>query len=173
MLPERNDVPNKPPRAPNKITVKEFIRSGNEDRLVQALYDWRKEQTLSLYGPWIVDDFGPDIFMHFSFIDRIVGLAHEHRLKSPKDIIEQVRWNQAGKYAPLILDLIRRHCPEPLPPSPFVTTPMPLRQGTGNDATRPRAAPRCSRCGELGHKRTVYLLYLHIHTLIVLFLSRE
>ena len=65
MVPERNDIPNKPPRAPNKVAVKEFARSENEDRLAESLHNRRKEQTLSLYGPWTVDDFSPDVFMHF------------------------------------------------------------------------------------------------------------
>ena len=163
MVPVRNDVANKPSRAPNKITIKDFVRSENEDRLARALHDWRKEQVSSLYSSWVADSFGPDVFMHFSFVDRIVGLAHEHRLKSTKDIIEQVRWNQAGKYASHILDLIRKYCPEPLPPSPFVTTPIPLRQGVG-DVTRLRAAPRCSRCGEIGHKRMfIYFAFIYMH----------
>ena len=160
IIPERNDTPNKPPRAPNKVTIKDFVRSPNEDALARALREWRSQLTLQFYGSDCIDAFGPDVFMHFSFIDRIVGLAHEHRLKSTKDIIDQVRWNQVSKYASHILDLVREHCPELPPPSPFVHTPMAPRRSLGevNDPRR-RAAPRCSRCGEIGHKSALGFLF--------------
>lgn len=164
MIPECNDIPSKSKRAPNKIVVEKFVPSPAELALKRALYHWREERTLLLHGSAAMKFYSADIFMHFSFIERIVELVHESKLETFKDITEQVRWCHGEKYGPEILELVCVHCPKPLLPSPFVSTPLARsvqhgqREPLHTNSSHPRAPPRCSACQALGHKSELLMI---------------
>ena len=172
MIPVRNDTPPKTTRAPAQTKITPYIAGQPELALRQDLHQWRETVAPSLYGDY--DLYGPDLLLHFKIIQRIVDLAHAHKLDNIQDLEIQTRWCFAHKYGEDIMCIVRRHFPKQIPPSPFVSTPLisrsrenqfpptvslphPPSPTTVLAPRKPRAPPTCSVCRVMGHLSTSFL----------------
>jgi hypothetical protein len=147
-----------------QIKVKAFKMTTQEERLRVELFKWRDTTAKAQYA--LFERFGGDILMHHILIDRIVELAHEHKLTSLQDLQKQTGWCFTSQYGSEILDLIKRYLPKPIPnlSSPFTTRPLQKDQGAIREpainaptdgpvaAKQSRAPPICSACGIKGHR---------------------
>ncbi|TFK78705.1 hypothetical protein K466DRAFT_63121 [Polyporus arcularius HHB13444] len=176
MIPVRNDSVAKPQRVAGQIKIPPYDAAASETALRRELHQWREVVARSSCDDY--DFYGPDIFLHFKIIDRIVDLVHVGKLKTVRDLEIQTRWIYAAKYGVEILRIVELHTPkDPLPPSPFVTTPLVARSHENQLAHRPmhpqsplagckpqRALSTCGACGQLGHRRNMRVCAQHPQT---------
>jgi len=136
--------------------------------LKQALLAWRERNAREIFGD--IDYFTPNVFLHSSILNRILDLAHAHKINSVLDLKNQTSWCFAEEYGRDIIRLIKQHCPSSQPgqasmSSLFVSTPLRSRPDTVNSSThhtllptllKTRAPPQCGECGIVGHRSESY-----------------
>ena len=168
--------PPKATRKPKQIKVTPYESSMAEQSLKNELLTWRERTACNLFGN--IDDFTPNVFLHSSILDRILDLAHAHKIQSVLDLKNQTSWCFAEEYGGDIITLVKRHCPPIQPgqasaPSLFVSTPLRSRPDTINSPThntlppvplKTRAPPQCGECGIVGHRSESHTPHLrHSH----------
>ncbi|KAF7426082.1 hypothetical protein PC9H_008448 [Pleurotus ostreatus] len=129
---------------------------GPPDAVLQgALDDWRDDKTKSIYGTAYWNEMGPCLILPNDYLDRIVQCAHEFKICDVDDLVKETRWPLAAKYGPEVIDLIRRHGPQPPANPPLATTAqLPNRTvGAAGDqqGQREKTRNKCSSCGQAGH----------------------
>lgn len=103
--------------------------------------------------------------MHHDIIERVIELAHVHKLKDTQDLLDQTGWCFTAQHGAAVLDLVQKYCPiadKPTPQaahsSPFTSAPLemgrktPASAATNEPNRRTRAAPTCSVCNIQGHR---------------------
>lgn len=96
----------------------------------------------------------PQSLMSTQLLDRIVGLAHEHRISTLPALQEQITWAHLESYGNKIISLVNQFHPTP---SPFTTQPLQhlAITSSGIEASdHPRKQVKCSNCGTAGHNST-------------------
>lgn len=147
-------------KAPQKISVKPYIKTTADCQLVNILVQWRE----AVYTRDFVHNgfLGPLLVMPDSILQRIVGVARTGRLSTIANLREQTGWTTAlfSRYGADVLRLVHEvYPPEPtLPSQHFESQPadenMVPRAGVSRkDTVR---VVRCSACGGLGHIRMYF-----------------
>lgn len=67
---------------------------------------------------------GPQAIMSTALLDRIVSLAHYHKIISLETLRKQVSWVFLDSHGPKILGLIQQFCPPLMTSSLFTTAPL-------------------------------------------------
>lgn len=139
------------------MKVDPFEMSAQEEELRRALFRWRDEVAKTQYLEY--EQYGGDILLHHLVIDRIVGLAHEKKIRTVEELRTQTGWCFAPRYGAVVLEIIHKHCPPVTVSALFTNAPLSRSTGvnsgsaqTAASGKRTRASPTCSVCGQLGHR---------------------
>jgi hypothetical protein len=140
----------------------------NEICLRNALIELRMnlaKETLS-QGSFLA----PQILLLTKLLDRIVDLAHHHKILNFNSLHDQISWAFLDSHGSKIVDLVHKFFPPPLASlSPFTTAPLqPLARTNNSDQSAsgshpPKTATRpikCGVCGRDGHNRELYYMII-------------
>ena len=134
----------------------------NENRLRNALIELRTklaDETLS-QGSFLA----PQILLSTKLLDRIVDLAHHHKILHLNSLRDQISWAFMDSHGSMIVDLVHKFFPPPSS-SLFTTVPLQPRANTSladqtmSGSHPPKASTRpikCGACGGDGHNRKLY-----------------
>lgn len=147
--------------------------STEEKALHAELMRWRDEVAQARFADF--EDVGGDVFLHYQLVERIVELAHVHKLKTLEHLYNQTGWCWTSTYGEDVLRIVQKHCSSetaPVLPSPFTRTPLAVNRAdqhspstsgvVASETTSAHAqhAPRvftCSSCKATGHRSTLTL----------------
>lgn len=159
----------KPSRAKPKFTVIPYERSSEERGLRSALVTFRRELFKEVLAPGMM--LTPQALMSTDLLDRIVDLAHYHKINTLDDLRQQISWTFTDSHGPKILRLITQHLPS-IQSSPFVSTPLQWR--TRDALTSAPASPspvmpakrqiKCGACSAVGHNRELQFICYNLLT---------
>ncbi|KAI6106354.1 hypothetical protein EDD16DRAFT_1713589 [Pisolithus croceorrhizus] len=125
------DAPNpKAPRAAQHSHLPKYTKDKSNLDLENALLDWHKEKTATVYGWACLFDNGP-VVMTDLMLNHIVDCAHHQKIQTPQDLKRETMWANSNLYASKVLSLIERHAT--LCKSLYISTP--LRQSLGSALT--------------------------------------
>jgi ATP-dependent DNA helicase RecQ len=146
--------------------IPKYKQEASDLALLDALYDWREEKTISIYGWAHLSDLGPSLVLPNSMLDRIVDCAHHRKIHSVLELKKETGWTDADRFGNEVVLLIQSLAPPGaspfamtplsrtpsasntivLPPTP--STPSPCLATTSN---APKRKNKCSACGQEGH----------------------
>jgi hypothetical protein len=136
----------------------------NENRLRNALIELRTklaDETLS-QGSFLA----PQILLSTKLLDRIVDLAHHHKVLNVNSLRDQISWAFLDSHGSKIVDLVHKFFPLPSS-SPFTTAPLQPHANTSNQSASgshpPKTATRpikCGVCGGDGHNRELHYVVI-------------
>jgi len=159
----------RPKTAPPRARIRPYTPWASDLALKRALNDLRERKTIEHFGEYALQDLGAALFMGDKALQRIVDSSHYGKIKNEQQLQSETRLSWTAEDAKEILDLIRRHPPQP--PATPLTTSKPLQPPLQphNRVTKPKLkapkleAPlsplaaktngqrRCSTCGQRGH----------------------
>lgn len=142
------DLQARPKRGRNRATIKDYKSEPRDLQLMDALDDFREQETVKEFGKITLRTTGPSLIMSNEILKRLVDCAHYFKIKNKGDLVHETRWSRAEKYSEKILALIQSHSPPPPPPAPLEG--VALTPTTGKPA-KGSGLSRCGACGELGH----------------------
>ena len=141
-----------------------------------ALIEFRKQLAVERLGR--ASFLSPQSLLSKTLLDRIVVLAHDHKISTLDSLREQISWGFIDSHGPQIVELVNKHCPLVLS-SPFTTAPLqPRSTAMANSSvanspasgSRPRAKGRCGACGAMdGHNSERFIFYNMILLLLIVF----
>ena len=140
--------------------------SANELRLQGALIELRKQLAAERLGKGSF--LSPQSLLSKTLLDRIVALAHDHKISTLDSLREQISWGFIDSHGPQIVELVNKHCLLVLI-SPFTMAPLqPSSTATANSSvanssasgSRLRAKGKCGACGATdGHNSEPFIVY--------------
>jgi hypothetical protein len=159
-----------------------------EQSFQHDLFAWRESKARELFGD--INFFTPNVFLHMDILLRIVDLAHAHRLCSVDDLKNQTSWCFADEYGGDIISFVSKYFPATAhhpraDATPFTSMPLHSRVGATNSTVpytgstvptpaKPRAPPRCSDCGVVGHRSaSISFVYSHSNRSRCLFREQQ
>lgn len=129
----KSDPGERPHRARNRTTVKDYEAEHWHMELRNALDNFREMQTIKQFGIARLKNSGSSVIMSDTVLKRIVDCAHAGKIKSKDDLQHETRWSRASTLADDVLSLIAAHQVVPL---------------TNVSVTRIHT---CGACSEKGH----------------------
>ncbi|KAI0045263.1 hypothetical protein FA95DRAFT_1461024, partial [Auriscalpium vulgare] len=97
----------KPPGQPRRSKVDtQYTASHEEKDLKASLLEWRSQRAQEIFGAVHYKNFGPNLFMPATIVQRIVDCAHSHKLATCSDLFRQTKWHQAHQHGDELLRLI-------------------------------------------------------------------
>lgn len=140
-------------------------------QLQRALEDWRDGEALAVHGDAHFRMMGGSLVLPNAMVKRIVDFAHIGKIRSAEDVIREVTWRHATKYAATVYTIVEAHLGDwpDLPPETQDENGSALREEPPKKTkgktkktkkTKPPAAvtsnepttgKKCGRCGLRGH----------------------
>ncbi|KAG2029679.1 hypothetical protein BDR03DRAFT_1018079 [Suillus americanus] len=149
-----------------KYKIKPYEMTDAKRRLQQELIKWRDSKIIK--EDLDADDFfGPQMIMSNKILNRIVDLAHYHKILSTASLFEQTSWCYSSEYGQSILDIILTCIPLPIvqppaPPTVIISLPLGLSSSTNQQPSTSTSATnvimfaskrsrKCHACGSADH----------------------
>ncbi|KAG2114391.1 hypothetical protein DEU56DRAFT_933873 [Suillus clintonianus] len=153
-------------RTKPKYKIKPYEMTDAERRLQQELIKWRDSKIIE--EDLDADDFfGPQMIMSNKILNRIVDLAHYHKILSTTSLFEQTSWCYSSEYGQSVLDIILTCIPLPIvqppaPPAVIIPPPLGVSSSTNQQPSASTSATngvmlplkhsrKCRACGSTDH----------------------
>jgi hypothetical protein len=150
----------RPKSAPPRAQIRPYTPWASDFALKRALNDLRERKTIQHFGEYALQDLGAALFMGDKALQRIVDSSHYGKINNEEQLQRETRLSWAADDAKEILELIRRHPPQP-PVTPLTTSaPLQPRNRLTNLKTEAPQSPvedkvkrrnRCCACNQPGH----------------------
>ena len=154
----------KPAQRAMKFNPKLYIMGDNENHLCNALIKLRiklADKTLSQRS-----FLAPQILLSMKLLDRIVDLAHHHKILNFNSLCDQISQAFLDSHGSKIVDLVHKFFPPPSL-SLFTNTPLQPYANTSNQSmslTRPPNTAtwpiKCRVCGGDGYNRELHYMVI-------------
>jgi hypothetical protein len=137
----------------------------NKLRLQSALIELHKQLAVERLGRGSF--LSPQSLLLKTLLDRIVALAHDHKISTLNSLRKQISWGFINSHGPQIVELVNKHCP-PVLTSPFTMAPLqPHSTATASSSvanslagSHLRAKGKCGACGATdGHNSEPFIVY--------------
>ncbi|CDO74559.1 hypothetical protein BN946_scf184632.g16 [Trametes cinnabarina] len=147
------------PSAPRAHAVdSKYTMTSQDYDLRIALHEFRRAQTLEMYGLAVLNNLGTGMIMGDEELVRIADCARAHHLKTLEDLYRESKWDLTWELGESVLELVNRYYPVK---APLVSTPLQAQQTArdvasvpqGSEASRTSTARRCGACDQVGHTR--------------------
>lgn len=121
--------------------------------LRRALYDWRREHALEIFGESVVETLGAKLLVPDEVVERLVSCSQAFKIITVPDILKETGWTYEDNWlqdlGESLLALLHAHFSIPQPPANAVTR-------TGR---RQPTQKHCTNCGSPDHIRTYYFQF--------------
>ncbi|KAI0639543.1 P-loop containing nucleoside triphosphate hydrolase protein [Trametes polyzona] len=153
-------------RKMKKSHIKPSPHTPSSRRLREVLFDWRDQRTLEKFGAAILSDFGGNLFLPTTILDRIVLCAQAGKLSTVDALRRESGWrpewiDQYGESIMGMCNEIYPPNPPQLPPVQTVAVAASLNNSRAQNVAgsaptmdttgRKRRTPTCSVCKQTGH----------------------
>ncbi|CDO77881.1 hypothetical protein BN946_scf184690.g2 [Trametes cinnabarina] len=127
-------------RKMKKSSIKPYDSTPLCESLRKALIGWRNDRAVQHFGRFPVQNFGSNLFLPLTTLNRLVDCAQAGKVVSLDSLKKEIVWQQDffEQYGTALLDLIHSHFPLPIPTPPAVISePVLTAQLLENTATLP------------------------------------
>ncbi|KAG1806002.1 uncharacterized protein BJ212DRAFT_1283124, partial [Suillus subaureus] len=164
--------------------IPKYKQEASDLALLDALYDWHEEKTISIYGWAHLSDLSPSLVLPNSMLDHIIDCIHHHKIHSVLELKKETWWMDADRFGNEVVLLIQMLAPPGA--SPFAITPLSCTSSATNTnvppstpstpspclattSNAPKPKNKCSTCSQKGHNGeclTVCIqIFKNIHSL--------
>ncbi|KAF7967710.1 hypothetical protein HWV62_33295 [Athelia sp. TMB] len=143
-------------RARNRARIPKYDAQPHDMELRHALHQFRKDETIKVFGLATLKNIGPSIILSNSLLDRIVDCAHVRKISTLDQLKHETQWSRADSCDAVILSLIKTHAP-PVPLVAARAPPVLIQPSPTNGLLTPVKAialKQCSSCKGMGHIRS-------------------
>ncbi|KAG1723960.1 hypothetical protein EDB19DRAFT_1915826 [Suillus lakei] len=87
-----------PSATSRRSCIPKYTQEVSDLALLDALYDWHEEKTISIYGWAHLSDLGPSLVLPNSTLDHIVDCTHHHKIHITLDLKKETGWTDADRF---------------------------------------------------------------------------